>query len=101
MNSLPDVYFVSSHRAIEFSRNPRAGEPFENCQAIREPTCVPKLCQLTKISTGEERWMTSCASCPAVYPWLGNPLGEAKAKPVLPVEQIEPTEEVIESNNID
>lgn len=76
MGSLPDVYLVSSHRALEFARNPRAGQPFDSCQTIRTPSCAPKMCQLIKETTGEERWMKSCVKCPAVYPWLGNPLGE-------------------------
>lgn len=80
MNELPDVYFVSSSRALEYARNPRAGHPFEECQVQRTPSCVPKLCQLIKESTGEERWMTSCARCPAVYPWLGNPLGQTNTR---------------------
>lgn len=49
----------------------------DECQKLREPTCHPKLCQLRKETTNEERWMTSCATCPEVYPWLGNPLGVA------------------------
>lgn len=48
-----------------------------SCQKVRESTCHPKLCQVMKESSKEERWMTSCASCPEVYPWLGNPLGLA------------------------
>ncbi|KAJ6646914.1 Chitin deacetylase 8 [Pseudolycoriella hygida] len=78
MDSLPDVYFVSSHRALQYTRNPRAGKPFDKCEPLRTPSCVPKLCQLVKQTTREERWMTSCSPCPAVYPWLGNPLGENK-----------------------
>lgn len=76
MDSLPDVYFVGSYRALQYTRNPRAGKPFDKCEPLRNPSCVPKLCQLVKQTTKEERWMTSCSPCPAVYPWLGNPLGE-------------------------
>lgn len=47
------------------------------CQKVREPTCHAKLCQLRKEVSNEERWMTSCAQCPEVYPWLGNALGMA------------------------
>lgn len=78
LEDLPDVYLVSSHRALEYARNPRAGQPFDECQKVRKPSCVPKLCQLRKESTGHERWMTSCAKCPTVYPWLGNPYGYGK-----------------------
>ena len=52
----------------------------DTCQRVREPTCHAQLCQLKKEVTGEERWMTSCANCPEVYPWLGNPLGVADRK---------------------
>ncbi|XP_037041560.1 chitin deacetylase 7-like, partial [Bradysia coprophila] len=54
----------------------KAGKPFDKCEPLRTPSCVPKLCQLVKQTTREERWMTSCSPCPAVYPWLGNPLGQ-------------------------
>lgn len=77
MDSLPDVYFVSNARALHYSRNPRAGKPFDKCQTQRTPSCVPKLCQLSKQTSHEERWMTSCVRCPAVYPWLKNPMGQA------------------------
>ncbi|KAJ3632162.1 hypothetical protein MTP99_009184 [Tenebrio molitor] len=33
-------------------------------------------CALTNID-GELRYMKSCVPCPEVYPWKGNPLGEA------------------------
>lgn len=75
LNTLPDVYLVSASRVLEYVRNPKAGKPFEQCQETRTPTCVPKLCQLIKESNKETRWMTSCAPCPKVYPWLGNPFG--------------------------
>lgn len=125
MNSLPDVYLVSVAKAIEFTRNPRAvtgtqavppqnQQPldqegraagsirpyaaFDSCQAEPEPDCRPALCQLKKMSTGEERWMTVCNQCPAVYPWLGNPLGLENMEPVHDEEeqQVEEKEEVEE-----
>lgn len=104
MNSLPDVYLVSVSKAVEFARNPRAvtgtqavppqrPEPempgdedtqkrlvsraaFDKCQNMPERNCSPHLCQLRKQITNEERWMTVCTECPAVYPWLNNPFGE-------------------------
>lgn len=78
LEDLPDVYLVSSHRALEFARNPRAGLPFDECQTVRTPTCVPKLCHLRKQADDQERWMTGCTKCPTVYPWLGNPFGHGK-----------------------
>lgn len=76
MNTLPDVYFVSGSRTIQYVKSPKTGKPFDSCQKTYEPTCEPKTCQLFKFQTGEERWMTSCTSCPTNYPWLENPLGE-------------------------
>lgn len=79
MNEQPDVYFVTSSKAIEFSRNPRSADegPFESCGAERTSICSPQLCSVIKEVTGETMYMTQCGDCPAVYPWLGNPLGEA------------------------
>lgn len=69
---------------VDFSplgRSTRRGpQIMETCQKIRQPTCTPKLCQLRKEATNEERWMTSCVVCPDVYPWLGNPLGVRSKK---------------------
>lgn len=81
LGTLPDVYIVSASRVIEYAKSPRAGRPFDKCQPIRKPTCVPKMCQLKKQSNGELRYMTICAAsgpspCPRVYPWLGNPFGK-------------------------
>lgn len=83
MNEKEDVYFVSTQRAVEYTRNPRtlAEGPFESCQPTSVPTCQPRLCQLIKEVTYEERWMTQCKTCPAVYPWLGNPYGLATVPP--------------------
>lgn len=62
--------------AVPFVRaTKRDTQIMDSCQKLRTPDCTPKLCQLRKESTNEERWMTSCAVCPEVYPWLGNPLG--------------------------
>lgn len=103
MNSLPDVYLVSVAQSVDYTRNPRAvweeaevveapeeddalldtrntkrhTQILEQCQRVREPTCHANFCQLRKEKTNEERWMSSCATCPEVYPWLGNPLGLA------------------------
>jgi hypothetical protein len=78
LNSQADVYLVSANQVIEYTRNPRQGKPFDKCVAPRTATCSPRVCALRKKQKTwtEERWMTSCAACPAVYPWLGNPLGD-------------------------
>jgi hypothetical protein len=78
LNSQADVYMVGTNQVIEYVRNPRQSKPFDKCLAQRTATCIPHVCQLKKKQTSwtEERWMTSCAPCPAVYPWVGNPLGD-------------------------
>jgi hypothetical protein len=78
LNSQADVYLVSANQVIEYTRSPRQGKPFDKCVAPRTATCAPRVCTLKKKQKTwtEERWMTSCAPCPAVYPWLGNPLGD-------------------------
>lgn len=53
----------------------RSTQIFDTCQKLPTPSCIPRLCTVRKESVNEERWMTVCGPCPAVYPWLGNPLG--------------------------
>lgn len=77
LQSLPDVYIVNSSFVLDWIKNPvsiKNGPLKSKCTQTYEPQCTAKACALKK---GEvERWMTSCVTkCPAVYPWLGNPLG--------------------------
>lgn len=53
----------------------RSTQIFDSCQKLPTASCVPRLCTVRKESVNEERWMTVCGPCPAVYPWLDNPLG--------------------------
>ncbi|KAJ3661244.1 hypothetical protein Zmor_005649 [Zophobas morio] len=78
LQTLNDVYLVSPSQTIEWVKNPtslKAGVRAE-CPQIEDLGCTKQTCQLAK---GEEmRYMTLCGECPEVYPWLGNPLGEAE-----------------------
>jgi hypothetical protein len=79
LNSLPDVYLVSTNQVIEYVRNPRQGKPFDKCTPPRQHTCEPRMCHTMKKQATwiEDRYMTICGqTCPEVYPWVGNPLGE-------------------------
>lgn len=77
LQTLDDVYIIGVERGLEWVRNPvKLGEQlWPSCQQPAEAPCKAKSCQLKKGE--EERYMTQCLnSCPKVYPWLGNPLGE-------------------------
>lgn len=78
LQSLPDVYLVNSNFVLDWIKNPTSikdGPLKSVCQNTYEPDCTARACALKKGE--EERWMTSCVStCPSVYPWLGNPLGQ-------------------------
>ncbi|XP_055839010.1 chitin deacetylase 8 [Episyrphus balteatus] len=75
LNKKPDVYFVSASQVIEYMRNPVEGKPFKECPRKHKSTCNAKMCQLRKIDSKDVRYMNVCGSCPAVYPWIENPLG--------------------------
>lgn len=75
---LDDVFFVGSSDVIDWVKNPVPLEEMQtsdwsDCRKPQPEACSANACTLMK---GEEiRYMTSCAPCPAVYPWLGNPMG--------------------------
>jgi len=82
LQTLKEVYIVSIQRALEWVQKPSTLDNLKNswpkCQAVRQNTCKTHTCELNK-GEQEKRWMTHCKlGCPAVYPWLGNPLGEKK-----------------------
>jgi hypothetical protein len=80
--SLGDAYLVSSQRVIEYMRNPRrltqqGRQIFDACQTKHENSCTsPKTCALLREDVNQERWMATCAECPAVFPWVNNPFGQ-------------------------
>ncbi|XP_030388321.1 uncharacterized protein LOC115634611 [Scaptodrosophila lebanonensis] len=76
LTTMPDVYLTSISRMLEYVRNPSLGKPFKSCEEKPKSTCEPFSCNVQKLSTGEERYMSVCDKCPEVYPWLGNPLGK-------------------------
>jgi len=80
LQTLPDVYAVGISRGLEWVRNPQPlatlNSTWSECQPMYQSTCSPTTCALKK--GDEDRYMTFCGnSCPDVYPWLHNPMGNA------------------------
>ncbi|XP_014681035.1 PREDICTED: uncharacterized protein LOC106820939 [Priapulus caudatus] len=87
----PDVYFVTYSQLIEYMKNPvklsdvGRSDAFKCDFADRTPLCAhPNLCGYFNISYAPndeehqgDRFFQTCVECPAVYPWVDNPLGEA------------------------
>lgn len=77
LQTLDDVWIASAKQVLDWVRNPiTVSEMIDNeeCEPRDVTKCIPQTCRLQKGT--EDRWMTSCAeSCPRVYPWCGNPLG--------------------------
>ncbi|XP_034651371.1 uncharacterized protein LOC117890550 [Drosophila subobscura] len=78
LNTYPDVYLTGISRMLEYVKKPVLGAPFKGCPAMPAAACHAVQCHVQKLSTGEERYMNVCDKCPAVYPWLGNPLGQQR-----------------------
>ncbi|XP_017078809.1 chitin deacetylase 8 [Drosophila eugracilis] len=76
LNTYTDVYFTGISRMLEYVKKPVLGAPFKECLALPEAECRAVQCHVQKMTTGEERYMNVCDKCPAVYPWLDNPLGQ-------------------------
>lgn len=75
-----DVFIVSHDKVVEWTKNPVAAGSYSSASPARDASCYTptKTCPLLK---GEEetRYMVVCTStCPSVFPWLGNPLGQAQ-----------------------
>lgn len=60
---------------IEWRKNPVNSTEYKTTVTQKNAPCSPRTCTLD-FSETEVRYMKSCVSCPAVYPWLGNPLGQ-------------------------
>lgn len=73
---LDDVFLVSLKQAIEWTKNPVPVSDFKTDVPDRQADCTPINCPLQN-ANGDLRYMMSCVACPEVYPWLGNPLGQA------------------------
>ncbi|CAL8127586.1 unnamed protein product [Orchesella dallaii] len=77
-----DVYIVSISRAIEWIKTPTPVAELADFVPFQVPVkpddcTVVRNCYYAAEQTPfpTERYMTVCDACPAVYPWLGNPLG--------------------------
>ena len=69
-----DVFLVSQKQVIDWARNPVNLGSFKTEVPTRTADCHRSSCPLQNINN-ETRYMTSCVTCPQVYPWLGNPFG--------------------------
>lgn len=74
---LDDVFLVSQSDVLEWISNPVPLSGYKTTAISRNAACNPVTCPVLH-TTGETRYMRSCVSCPAVYPWLGNPEGNAQ-----------------------
>jgi|ERR1712080_28177 len=87
LQTLPDVYMVTAHQAIEWMRNPVEADKANDFAPWRTQ-CDPKpeVCNAETVPacplvhpgewSNETMYLNVCGDCPAKYPWLLNPLGE-------------------------
>jgi hypothetical protein len=72
-----DVFLVSVQDVVDWIENPVPATAYATpVHDDRTKDCKEVSCTLTNIDGGV-RYMKSCVPCPDVYPWKGNPLGEA------------------------
>ncbi|XP_051176820.1 chitin deacetylase 1 isoform X1 [Leptopilina boulardi] len=81
---LSDVYFVTSHQALEWIRYPT---PVNNLQTFESWQCnkqfepyeiacdLPTACKLPSRVLKSYRYLHTCFECPKQYPWLRNEFG--------------------------
>ncbi|XP_071446328.1 chitin deacetylase 7-like [Hetaerina americana] len=78
--TLPDVYIVSVSQMLEWVKSPTPISTLKElwkCWEIPEENCKkPRNCELIRQDNGETRYMSSCVTCPDVYPWLNNTSGK-------------------------
>ncbi|XP_015437349.1 PREDICTED: uncharacterized protein LOC107192572 [Dufourea novaeangliae] len=82
---LNDVYFVTSHQAIEWMREPTSLNEIEKFRPWRcgtrqfqpfEVACdLPSSCKLPSRVLKSYRYLHTCFECPKEYPWLRNEFG--------------------------
>uniref|UniRef100_A0A1B0CRU7 Chitin-binding type-2 domain-containing protein n=1 Tax=Lutzomyia longipalpis TaxID=7200 RepID=A0A1B0CRU7_LUTLO len=85
MRKMPDVFFVTTHQAIEWIRHPtplgqiNQFEPWgckERQLQPHEIACnLPNVCKLHSRVLQQDRYLYTCNECPAQYPWLRNEFG--------------------------
>ncbi|XP_063913907.1 chitin deacetylase 8-like [Zophobas morio] len=77
IKSLDDVFLVSVQDILQWIKNPVSASQYKvPDHSGRTADCHKISCRLMN-EDNQERYMMSCVPCPAVYPWKGNPLGEA------------------------
>jgi len=81
--TLPDVYYVTATQALLWAIDPVPLQNIGNFEAwdctkreVPKPPCkTPNSCPLDLSIEGETsviRYMSTCKTCPSVYPWLTN-----------------------------
>ncbi|KAI5634284.1 polysaccharide deacetylase domain-containing protein [Phthorimaea operculella] len=78
VNRLPDAFMVASAEVIDWVKNPVPLEEYKSkqCRSFPSSFCPATSCTLTAAHNDLTYWTQFCNTCPRVYPWLGNPLGE-------------------------
>ncbi|GAB6029743.1 hypothetical protein CHUAL_005459 [Chamberlinius hualienensis] len=84
LQTLPDVYIVTTKNAIEWMKNPTKLNDLSNfgpwkCDALPSSPCTPQECVYSSTTPGGERYLRTCVSCPTNYPWIGDPYGNKTA----------------------
>lgn len=75
LDTLDDVYLVSHKHVLDWMKDPKSLSEYAYVHQPKAADCKPVTCPLEHKQ--EIRYMRSCVECPAAYPWLGNPLGDA------------------------
>ncbi|KAJ2944844.1 hypothetical protein O0L34_g1738 [Tuta absoluta] len=78
INNLDDAFLVNSNEVIDWMKDPLHLIEYKKklCRTFQPTTCQVTSCTLTSQHNDLTYWMQLCNTCPRVYPWLGNPLGE-------------------------
>lgn len=68
-------------QVLKWMKNPVRLSQLSNvlqCPTLNPTNCLARNCFYDGDASpgGKERFMKSCVSCPTVYPWVGNPLGQ-------------------------
>lgn len=88
MVPLNDVWFVTAWQIIEWMRAPasvselnsyapwQCKNPNDIRASLPAACSVPNSCRLHNKDVEGERYMGTCNTCPAQFPWLKNPMGQ-------------------------